>query len=123
MKNLWKKLISAVAAIAVTSSLAFAYTVVLDGIGLGGTTAPALTTCGTSPVIVGNDMAGTVTTGTATPTACTVTFNTAKSVAPACAVTSQSQLASFAYTLSTTAIVIAQTGTNSNKFNYVCMGQ
>ena len=122
MKNLWKKLISAVAAIAVTSGIAFAYTVVLDGIGLGTTTAPVLT-CGTSPTIVGNDMAGTVTVGTASPTGCTITFNTAKSVAPACAVTSQSQLASFAYTISTTAVTVTQTATSSNKINYVCMGQ
>jgi hypothetical protein len=62
-----------------SAGLAFGFPVVnIDGIGLGSTTAPALTSCGTSPAIVGTDMAGTVTMGT-TPTGCVITFNGAKS--------------------------------------------
>ena len=122
MKNLWTKLLSALAAIAVTSSLAFAYTVVLDGIGLGSTTAPVLS-CGTSPSVIGNDMAGTVTVGTATPTACNITFNTVKSAAPACIAGSAPQVAAFTWVVTATGIAITQTGTSSNKITYICMGQ
>jgi hypothetical protein len=57
---------------------------VLDGIGRGSTTAPALTSCGTSPAIIGTDLAGTVTMGTGTPTGCVITFNSAKTAAPHC---------------------------------------
>src|SRR5947209_1683614 len=39
-------------------------------VGSAQTTAPALTSCGTSPSIVGTDFAGTVTMGTGTPTGC-----------------------------------------------------
>ncbi len=125
MKNLWKKLFSAGSALILTAGLAFGYTVVVDGIGLGNTTAPALTSCGTSPSIVGNDLAGTVTMGTATPTGCQITFNTAKSTAPICVVASQSAPAGVApaYTVAATGISWVQTGLNSNKINYICMGQ
>ena len=86
-----------------------------------GATAPALTSCGTSPAIAGNDFSGTVTMGTGTPTGCVITFNTAYTTAPHCNVTSQSQLTSFAYSLSTAAITIVQTATSSNKVDYICM--
>lgn len=88
-----------------------------------GATAPALTSCGTgSPAISGNDTAGVVTAGTSA-TGCVVTFNTAYAAAPYCAVTSQSQLTSFAYSISATAITVAQTSTSGNLFNYVCMAR
>jgi hypothetical protein len=86
-----------------------------------GATAPALTSCGTSPSIAGSDFAGTVTMGTGSPTGCVITFNTAYSAAPHCVVTSESQLTSFAYSTSATAITTVQTGTSSNKVDYVCV--
>jgi hypothetical protein len=82
-------------------------------------TAPALTSCGTSPAIVGSDLAGEVTMGTATPTGCIITFNVAYASAPYCVVHWPAQaLASQSYTYSTTAIT--QTATSSNKIIYHC---
>lgn len=82
--------------------------------------APTLSSCGTSPSISGTDLAGEVTMGTGSPTGCVITFTNTKTNAPYCAVTSQSQLASFAYSISTAAITTVQTGTSSNKIDYVC---
>lgn len=86
-------------------------------------TAPAVSSCGTSPSVRSGstDYDGEITVGTATPTACTLTF-AYKHTAMFCVVSSQSQLASFAYTLSATTIVTAQTATNSNKWNWHCYG-
>ena len=122
MKNIWKKLISSVGALALTAGLAYGYSVSVDGIGFNATTAPTLT-CGTSPSFSGNDLAGTVTVGTASPTSCAIPFAVTKSAAPTCIVGSQTQLAAFSWTVSTTAITVTQTATSSNKIAYVCVGQ
>lgn len=79
---------------------------------VGGTATPTLTTGST-------DAAGEVTAGTSA-TSVTITFALAKTNAPFCTVTSQTQLAAFAYTVSTTVITITQTATTGNKINYVC---
>lgn len=85
--------------------------------------APALSSCGTTPAIVGSDLAGTVTMGTASPTGCVITFNAAYAAAPHCVVTWQANLASMQYTVSTTAITLTQTATSSNLVNYICMAR
>lgn len=122
MKNLFRKLTAGLLAVALTGSLAFGFSQVLDGIGLGSTTAPALTSCGTTPSIVGTDLAGTVTMGT-TATGCVITFNTAKSAAPHCVVTwIATPLASQSYVTSTTAITTTQTSTSNNVLKYICVG-
>lgn len=91
---------------------------------LAGGTAPALSSCGTTPAIVGDDKAGEVTMGTGTPTGCVITFNVAYVSAPYCTVTWQATpLASQSYTVSSTAITLTQTATSSNKVNYVCWGR
>lgn len=87
------------------------------------TTAPALTSCGTSPAITGNDVHGTVTMGTGSPTGCTITFDKAYAAAPACTVTWRATpLASQSYIVSPTAITTTQTATSSNLIDYVCWG-
>lgn len=87
-------------------------------------TAPALTSCGTSPAIVGSDLSGEVTMGTGSPTGCIITFNAAYVSAPLCTVTWQATpLASQSYAVSNTAITLTQTGTSSNKVNYTCMAR
>ncbi len=85
-------------------------------------TAPAASSCGTTPAITAGstDMGGTVTMGTGSPTGCVITFGTAFAVAPKCAVTWQANLASMQYTISTTAITLVQTGTSSNLVNWTC---
>jgi len=88
------------------------------------TTAPALTSCGTSPAITGTDAAGVVTMGTGTPTGCVITFNVPYTAAPYCVVTwIATPLASQSYAVSITAITLTQTATSSNKVNYVCIAQ
>jgi hypothetical protein len=89
-----------------------------------GATAPALTSCGsTGSAISGNDYAGTVTVGASASTSCIVTFNTAYVVAPTCVVSPRSQITSFAYTVSASAITITQTSTASDLFDYVCVAK
>lgn len=86
-------------------------------VGAGG--APAPSSCGTSPSLVGTDEAGEVTMGT-TATGCTITFAKAYTSAPFCTVTWQANLASMQYTISNTAITLTQTSTSSNKVDYIC---
>ena len=90
---------------------------------VGATTAPALTSCGTSPTISGTDAAGLVTAGT-TATGCIITFNKPYANTPFCTVTWQgTPLASQSYTISTTAITLTQTSTSGDLVNYHCMAQ
>jgi hypothetical protein len=88
------------------------------------TTAPVLTSCGTSPSIVGTDTAGIVTMGTASPTGCVITFNQAYTATPYCLVTwIATPLASQSYVTTASTITLTQTGTSSNKVQYLCVGQ
>lgn len=86
--------------------------------------APVLSTCGgADAAIAGNDLAGVVTVGSTPSTACVITFATAFATAPACVVSwSAGPLAAMSYTISTTAITVAQTSTASNRLNYICIG-
>jgi len=122
-----KKLLHAVLALALTSGLALAaFNLGFDGkfMPQGSGTAPALTSCGTSPAITGTDVAGTVTMGTGSPTGCVITFNVPYVAAPHCVVTwIATPLASQSYATSTTAITLTQTGTSSNVVKYICAAQ
>jgi hypothetical protein len=122
-----KKLANAAVALLLTSGIALAaFTLSFDGrfMPVGSGTAPALTSCGTSPAIVGTDVAGTVTMGTGTPTGCVITFNVAYIAAPHCIVQwIATPLASQSYTTSTTAITLTQTATSSNVVKYMCVAQ
>jgi hypothetical protein len=85
--------------------------------------APSLSSCGSSPAVAGSDMAGEVTTGTATPTSCTITFHVAYQTAPVCVVVDRSALANLtSYTVTTTAIVLTTLAASSQKIDYVCHG-
>lgn len=88
---------------------------------IGSGTAPTIMACGITPSIVGSDVAGTITGGTGLPTGCTITFATAYVGTPSCNVTSQTQLAAFAYTVSPSAIATTMTATSSGKINYTCV--
>lgn len=92
-------------------------------IGTGQATAPALTSCGTTPAITGTDTAGIVTMGT-TATGCVITFTTAYTAVPYCVVTwIATPLASQSYVTSATAITTTQTSTSNNKLQYICLAQ
>jgi hypothetical protein len=98
--------------------------VMTNGHEFSSSTAPVLSSCGTSPTINGTDADGTVTAGTGA-TACTVTFNAPYVASPHCTLSQQtmSLVNSFSYTLSSTTIVVTQTGLGGNKFDYICKGQ
>lgn len=84
--------------------------------------APTLTSCGTgSPAILGTDVAGLVTMGTAA-TGCVITFRTAYLATPWCVVTSQSPILSpVNYTAATTALTLTASA-NGLLVNYWCSG-
>lgn len=84
-------------------------------------TAPAPTGTGTPTIVAtSTDQAGEVTAGTSA-TSVVITFAGTYTIAPFCVVRTQSQLTSFAYTISTTAITITQTATSANLIDYVCV--
>ena len=80
---------------------------------------PVLSTCGGSPTIVGNDMVGKITTGSAATT-CTVTFALAFAVAPACIVAPQGTATYPTFTTSTTAMTFS-VDIASTVYSYICM--
>lgn len=88
---------------------------------LGTGTAPVPTGTGTPTIAAGStNTAGEVTAGS-TATSVIITFNGAPlGNAPFCSVTTELQVAAFAYTISSSAITITQTATSGNKIDYVC---
>lgn len=87
--------------------------------------APAVTSCGTSPSIDAhaNNRSGTVTVGTVAATSCTVTFaGTGYSTWNHCRVTSQTTLAAFAYSYTTTVLTVTGTSLVGDLFDYDCDG-
>ena len=89
-----------------------------------GTSAPTLTSCGSSPSLSGNDLAGVIVTGTGSPTGCTLNFGTSwATAAPACLVTwGSGPLAAMSWNTSTSALTITQTGANNTRLYYSCWG-
>lgn len=88
-----------------------------------GGAAPAVSACGTSPAISGSDLAGLVTTGTATPVSCTITFNAAYATEPYCVVHGKTAAQVTSYTVSASAIVVTTTATSNVALNYVCVAR
>lgn len=127
--GLGRKLSSALVALLFTAALSYAaFNVSFDGrfMPVGSGTAPALTSCGTTPAIVGTDVAGTVTMGTSA-TGCVITFNVAYAASatpPHCLVTwIATPLASQSYATSNTAITLTQTSASNNVVKYFCVAQ
>lgn len=88
--------------------------------------APAVSSCGTSPSVVGSDSAGKVTIGTTASDTCTLTFDSPFAAAPACVVIGDDNAINLAATSSTTALVItapAATDFSSDVIMYICVGQ
>jgi hypothetical protein len=99
---------------------------------LGNGPAPALSACGTAPLIAGTDTAGTITIGTGTPTACTLTFNRAfPGGAPACYFNDQTTAgktnAGTTYLVSSTTAAVTVTfqaaTVNGDVIQYGCLGR
>lgn len=85
--------------------------------------APAVSSCGTSPSIDANatDTVGTVTVGSSTAS-CTITFAVAYATFNHCRVTSQQNLAAFAYSYTKTAITVTATALGGDVVDYNCDG-
>lgn len=123
---MFKKILNGAAALLLSSAVAFAaFNLGFDGkfMPQGSGTAPAVTSCGTTPAITGTDVAGTVTMGT-TATGCVITFNVPYVTAPHCVVSwIATPLASQSYATSATAITLTQTSTSNNVVKYICAAQ
>lgn len=89
-------------------------------------TAPTVSSCGTSPSIVGSSISGKVTIGSSASGTCTLTFPTAWVAAPVCTLTNSDADVPVGATTSTTALTItdgAATDFSSDTIMYVCIGQ
>lgn len=94
----------------------------LDHIHTGLGDLPVVTGTGTPTIATGSsDTAGEVTSGTS-GTSVVITFAKPFAAAPFCVVKPQLQIASFTYTISTTAITITQTATTGEVSDYICIG-
>lgn len=88
-------------------------------------TSPALSSCGTTPSMIGDDTHGEVTVGSVAATGCTVTFANAWTVAPICTLSNQSMsiTSALTYSITTTALTFSQaTGLIGDKVDYICEG-
>lgn len=85
---------------------------------------PTLGTCGTSPSIVGSDIAFSVTVGGTTAT-CDVTFAVPYNSAPTCVVTERtmSVVNAFSYTVTATGVSFSQVGLNGNVLDVHCIAR
>lgn len=92
---------------------------------LGSGTAPVVSSCGTTPSILGTDIAGQVTEGS-TVAVCTVTFNTAYLAKPWCVVTAQTAntTSPISYIPYTTGIYVSHSAQAAGQvWNYFCSGR
>lgn len=83
---------------------------------------PVVSSCGTSPSIVGNDVNGRVTVGTGSPTTCTITFDQVFTNAPNCVVQNEVTAVLLKPAPTTSALVVTGTFTDSDTFSYHCVG-
>lgn len=87
-------------------------------------TAPTLSACGVTPTILGNDIAGKVTTGSGVITSCTLTFDTAWTSAPACTVNDETAIQLIrGVSTTTTLIITSATAITSQVISYICIGR
>lgn len=85
---------------------------------------PTMSSCGTSPSVIGNDVAGTITIGGGVVLSCTLTFAKAWSNAPACTMASSSFITGQAASTTTSALTITGSATfNGDTIMYLCLGQ
>lgn len=86
-------------------------------------TAPAVSSCGTSPSIVGTDTAGKVTIGSAPGTSCLLTFATAYTNAPACSTSDETTAILTRGTSTTTTLTISGVFVGGDVVAYNCFGR
>ena len=79
--------------------------------------------CGTGPAIVGTNVAGKVTSGTGTPTSCTVSFTSNWTNAPACNVTNETTANLTRATSTVSNVILAGTMVAGDVLAYTCLGR
>lgn len=92
---------------------------------IASSTTPTLTSCGTTPSMVGDDTHGEITIGSVSATGCTITFANAWTVAPICTISNQAMsiTSALTYTITNIAITLSQaTGFTGDKIDYICEG-
>lgn len=102
-------------------------TLTVDGtapkIRTGASTDPSLSSCGTTPAIVGSDVAGKVTIGSGATTSCTVTFAATYVTAPACVIAGDNTAVTYAATTAAAALTITSSADMaSDVISYICIG-
>ena len=87
-------------------------------------TVPSVSSCGTgTPSVVGTDLAGIITTGTGSPTACTLTFASPyQTNAPVCVCSPNAGVSCGVTSASTTAVTFTLSVTETG-INYICFGE
>ena len=85
------------------------------------TTAPTATTCGTSPSVTGTDVDGTITTGTGSPTACTLNFTSTHTSVPNCTANTGSGVGEVRVSGATTAAVTFTLSATATAITYICL--
>lgn len=86
-------------------------------------TAPALSTCGTSPSIVGNDNVFTATIGTSASNACTATFDNAWTNTPICVCVDAATGAAETYSAISTTAITFDAAADSQDISCQCVGR
>jgi len=91
----------------------------------GLTTKPTVAgSCGTGPTIAGSDYQGKVTTGTGSPTSCTITFQKAFAIAPACFGNDETTAAAVKAISTTTTVILSSAAfVASDVLSYLCAGK
>ena len=88
----------------------------------GSGNSPVLSVCGTTPTIVGSDLSGKITIGSGVTTACTVTFATTFTNAPACVVSGDNTAVTYIATTSATVLTISSSADMaSDVISYICL--
>jgi hypothetical protein len=92
------------------------------GIVSGGST--TVSSCGTSPVLTGNDSAGIVVPGAGTVTSCTVTFSSAFVNVPICTAGDNTDFVLIRPSATNTTLTLtAQSSINGDSVSYICIGK
>lgn len=85
-------------------------------------TTPALSSCGTSPSIVGTDVAGTITVGSVSASSCVMTFAAPWPNKPSCGILSNTAIVSPTGSTTPTAFTFGGTAITSDVVMYQCLG-
>lgn len=98
------------------------FQILMDGhINATGTT-PTVSSCGTNPSVSGSDAMGEITVGSVAATACTLTFQVPYETTPHCLISNQSMsvVNAMTYAITSSTLVISQTGLTNDKVDYSC---